>query len=59
MQVERMSELMFAGIEKIIEIQITFVLDVNHAPFISGPPPFEYTAHASDSAIEWMNWVRG
>lgn len=27
--------------------------------FITGPAAFEYNAHASDSAIEWTNWVRG
>lgn len=32
---------------------------MKHAPFISGPAPFEYNAHASDSATEWTNWVRG
>lgn len=26
---------------------------------MTGPAAFEYNAHASDSAIEWMNWVRG
>lgn len=24
-----------------------------------GPAPFEYNAHASDGAIEWINWLRG
>lgn len=27
--------------------------------FVTGPAAFEYNAHASDSANEWTNWVRG
>lgn len=36
-----------------------FILDAKPAMPMVGPTPFEYNAHASDSAIEWMNWVRG